>query len=54
MKSSNAAVMDGYCGDGASKSKRNPASLAAGAGAGPTVPMAMSYSSKSGKFFSKA
>ena len=29
MKSSNAAVMDGYCGDGASKSKRNPASLAA-------------------------
>lgn len=53
-KSSNAAVMDGYCEVGASMSNRSPASLTAWAVAGPNVPMAISFYSKSGKFFSKA
>ena len=53
-KSSNAAVMDGYCEVGASMSNRSPASLAAWAVAGPNVPMAISFCSKSGKVFQQS
>ena len=49
-----AAVMLGYSGEGASRSRRSPASRTALAVAGPNVPMEILFCLKSGKFFSKA
>ena len=48
---SNAAGMEGAALEGASKSRRKPASFTALAVVGPKLPIAMSFCSKFGKFF---
>ena len=50
--SSRAVVIEGACGDGASISRRNPASFTACAVAAPKQPILTSPCSNSGKFFS--
>ena len=51
MKESSAAGIDGAVADGASRSRRNPASFTALAVVGPKHPIAISFCSKLGKFF---
>ena len=53
MNISSAAVIEGACTLGASKSKRSPASRTACAVVEPNVPILISFCSKSGKFFFK-